>query len=320
MKIRASISILFSVLVLFSFALPAQAFVNDGIIAIVNDDVITLKDLHEYLSMVYMNLTASKRSPEEIKETMEYYKENGLKNLIDEKLKISYADKIELKIRPETVEKRLQDIKKQYPSEKDFSNELIEQGITLSDLRKKILDQFKAYYAEEVEIKSKIVVSPQQVNEFYQQNQSKFLKPEAVEITSIFFPFTDNKDLAMQNAKGTLGIVKDPGKLAQYPKGFDEIAPKFSGIVNVSTIHKGAMLPEVEKTVFALNPGEISNIVPTENGLYIFRLEKKIPAITASLEEVKDDIYDMLFQKQLSERRDAWLKRLRDEAYIEIKE
>jgi len=299
----------------------AKAFpaVNDGILAIVNDDVITLKDLHEFLSMIYMGLTSSKRSQKDIKETMEYYEENGLEKLIDEKLKINYANKVELKIRPETVEKRIQEIKKQYPSEKQFSDELIAQGMTMTDLRKKVLDQFKAYYAEEVEIKSKIVVSPQQVNEFYQQNLPKFLKPESVDIVSIFIPFADNKNLALQNAKDALAIVRDPAQMTQYPKGFEDVAQKFSGVSSPSSITKGEMIPEVEKTVFNLNPGEISDIIPTEKGVYIFRLEKKIPEATASLEEVKDDIYAMLFQKQLNEHRDAWLKKLREEAYIEIK-
>ncbi|MFA6379085.1 MAG: SurA N-terminal domain-containing protein, partial [Candidatus Omnitrophota bacterium] len=232
--------------------------VNDGIIAIVNDDVITLKDLHEFLSMVYMELTSSKRSQEEIKETMNYYQENGLEKLIDEKLKIAYADKIELKIRPETIDKRIQDIKKQYPDGKAFSDELISQGMTLTDLRKKILNQFKAYYAEEVEIKEKIIVSPQQVTEFYQQNLPKFLKPERANITSIFIPYGEDKNLAVKNAQEALKTVKDPAQLSQYPKGFDDVAQKFSGIASSQTVQKGEMLPEVEKIIFSLNPTEIS--------------------------------------------------------------
>jgi parvulin-like peptidyl-prolyl isomerase len=250
---------------------------------------------------------------------MNYYQENGLEKLIDEKLKIAYADKIELKIRPETIDKRIQDIKKQYPDGKAFSDELISQGMTLTDLRKKILNQFKAYYAEEVEIKEKIIVSPQQVTEFYQQNLPKFLKPERANITSIFIPYGEDKNLAVKNAQEALKTVKDPAQLSQYPKGFDDVAQKFSGIASSQTVQKGEMLPEVEKIIFSLNPTEISNLVPTEKGTHIFKLEEKFPAETASLDEMKDKIYDMLFQKQLTDRREAWLKKLRKEAYIEIK-
>jgi len=319
MKIKKILFIFLAASLIFLPSSKSFSAVNDGIIAIVNDDVITLKDLHEYLSMIYMGLTSSKLSQKEIKETMEYYQKNGLEKLIDERLKVNYANKIELKIRPETVEKRIGEIKKQYPSEKEFSDELIAQGMTLTDLRKKILEQFKAYYAEEVEIKEKIMVSPQQVNEYYQQNPSKFLKPEHVEILSIFIPYGNDKRMATQNAQEALGIVKDPKKLSQYPKGFEDVAQKFSGVSSVSNIKKGEMLPEVETIVFKLNPGDISPIVPTGQGVYIFKLQQKFPETAASLEEMKDKIYDMLFQKQLNERREAWLKKLREEAYIEIK-
>jgi parvulin-like peptidyl-prolyl isomerase len=302
---------------------PSQSFatLNDGILAIVNDDIITLKDLHEFLSTVYMGLSSSKLSQQEIKETMAYYQENGLEKIIDERLKINHADKMELKIRPETVEKRIEDIKKQYPSDKAFTDDLMAQGMTLTDLRKKVLDQFKAYYAEELEIKSKILVSPQQVTEFYQKNLYKFLTPERLTLNSIFIPYENsNKNLATRRAQDALAIIKDPAQLSQYPKGFDEVAQEFSGIATTSTVNKNEMLPEVEAAVAKLNISEISELVPTEKGIYLFRLIEKAPEVVTPLEKVKDKIYDMLFQQQLSERREAWLKKLRQNAYIEIKQ
>ncbi len=326
MNIKKSLSLLFCTTLIYATAilLPTSkslATLNDGIIAIVNDDIITLKDLHEFLSIVYMGLSSSKLNPSEIKETMAYYQENGLEKLIDERLKISHADKMEIKIRPETIDKRIQEIRKKYPSAQAFSDDLTAQGMTLTDLKNKILDQFKAYYAEELEIKSKVMVSPQQVTEYYQQNLSKFLTPERLTLNTIFIPYEEGaKALATQHAQDALLIIKDPAQLSQYPKGFEDIAQKFSGTASVSTVHKGEMLPEVENVVSKLAPGEISEPVPTENGVYIFQLQERIPEAMAPLEEVKDNIYDMLFQKQLNERRETWLKKLREEAYIEIKQ
>ncbi|MCX5681335.1 MAG: peptidylprolyl isomerase, partial [Candidatus Omnitrophica bacterium] len=283
------------------------------------DNVITQKDLQEYLSLIYMNLTASKRNPKEIEDIMSYYKANGLERLIEEKLKIDHAEKIELKIRPEAVEKRIQEIKEKYPSETEFTNELIAQGMTLTDLKKKILDQYKAYYVEEIEVKQKTFVSPQQVNEYYQQNLGKAHKTEGVLMDSLFFPYEDNQMLTRQNAHEALAIIKNPLKLARYPKGFEDVAKKFSGTFAASTIRKGEALPEIENVIFKLNAGEISPLVPSKEGIYIFKIKEKIPESTESFANVKDEIYDFLFQKQLNDRREEWLKRLKEKSFIEIK-
>lgn len=312
---------LFTLLTLVLFSPCAQSFpeASDGIVAIVNDEVITLKDLREYLSMVHMSLTASKLTPGEIKEAMAYYQENGLQKLIDERLKIHQADKLELVIRPEAVDKRIREIKKQYPSEKVFSDELIAQGMTMTDLKKKVLDQFKAYYAEELEVRSKIIVSPQEVTAYYQNNPAEFLDPERANVVSIFIPFNNDKKAAEQQAREALAIINDPQELAKYPKGLEDVAAKFSGVSSPDTLKKGEVLPEVAQAVFALEPNETTGPISTENGIYLFKLIEKFPESTLSLDEAKDRIYDMIFQKKLNERREAWLKKLREESYIEIK-
>jgi parvulin-like peptidyl-prolyl isomerase len=315
---RSLFVLLLTPILLFSPA-PAFSSINDGIIAIVNDDVITLKDLHEYLSMIYMSLTTAKVSQKEMKETMDFYEKNGLEKLIDERLKIAYADKKEIKIRPEIVEKRIQDIKKQYPSEKKFYDELMAQGMTLTDLRKKILDQFKSYYAEELEVKSKITVHPQEVTAYYQENPDQFTAPERAKVESIFIPYEVDKKLATEKAREALNIIKDPATLAQYPKGYQDVAAKFSGVSSIDTMQKGEMLPSVEAAVFKLKVNEISSLVPTEKGIYIFKILEKFPESKLSLEEAKEKIHDMLFQKKFNDRREIWLKKIRQNAYIEIK-
>lgn len=298
---------------------PSFSEVNDKIIAVINDDIITQEDLHEFLSLIYMNLTAAKRGPQEIKEAMAYYEANGLESLIDEKLKVYRSDKIELKVRPEAVDKRLSEIRKQYPSELAFTNDLISQGMTLSDLKTKILEQFKAYYVEQVEVKQKIFVSPQQVNEYYQKNLDQLRIPEGVLLDSIFFPYEGNKILAQSHANQAAAILRDDAKLAEYPNGAEGVAQKFSGIFATNTIRKDESLKEIEDAIFKLNVGEVSALVPVPEGIYLFKIKGKIPETNPSFAEAKDKIYNFLYQKQLQERREEWLEKLREDAFIEIR-
>jgi parvulin-like peptidyl-prolyl isomerase len=266
-----------------------------------------------------MNLTTAKRSPADIKEIMAYYEANGLEKLIDEKIKVYHADKIELKVRPETIDKRISEIKSQYPNEADFTKEIVSQGMTLTDLRKKILDQFKSYYVEQIEVQQKVFISPQQVNEYYQKNLDQIRVPEGVLLDSIFFPYENKKFLVQKQANEALATIKDPLKFAQYPKGLEDVAQRFSGVFATNTIHKEESLPEIEKAISKLGIGEISPLVPIKEGIYIFKIKERIPEAAPLFAEVKDKIYNFLFQKQLEEQREEWLKKLKDDAFIEIR-
>ena len=104
-------------LIIFTASLSAQkvfcAF-EDGILAIVNNEAITLKDLREYLGLVYIGLKSSGRNQEDIREGMAYYEANGLEKLINDKLMVYAAEKKGLTIRPEVAEKRINEIRSQF--------------------------------------------------------------------------------------------------------------------------------------------------------------------------------------------------------------
>ena len=289
---------------------------SDGIVAVVNDDIVTMQDLRQFLSMLYVNLTSTGRSKKEIQEVMAYYQANGLSKLIDNKLIIDAANQKELIIRPEVVDKRIKEIKTQFPTEKDFLSDLVKQGLTVSEVRKKISDDLKVRYIENIEISSKVFVSPQDVTKFYEENTDKFKKPEMVELDSIFITHEENNPkFAKREAKKALRLLKDK----EIERTFSEVAKDFSDSPAIGTITKGETIPEIEEVVFNLNDGEISPAINVDTGIYIFQIKKRIPESTASLDEVKDYIHDILTQRQTNERREEWLKKLRNEAYIEIK-
>src|SRR3989338_6098758 len=120
----------FKCILTFAFFIPAvtarAAPLNDTIIAIVNSEAITLKDLRDYIGGIYRQLKVENKSAQEINEIMVPYEQKGLE------------------IRQEAVNKRLKEIRDRYSNEDAFVAALSTQGMTITDLKNKAINQMKA--------------------------------------------------------------------------------------------------------------------------------------------------------------------------------
>lgn len=287
--------------------------VEDGIIAVVNDEVITFKDLQDYIRQTAASMAAQGVPEDQVKEMMAELQTNGLKQLIEDKLILSRANDIGIEVREKLVDQRVEEIKARYASEQVFLDALVKNGATVTDLRDKILEQLKIKYVIDHEVKSKVFVNPQEVTEFYEGNKDSFLKSRRVNLDSIYITFIGDKEAARGRAEEALALIKEG-------KDFEEVARQYSDSSSIGVIEEGQFLPDIEKVVFSLTQGQVSDPVETDKGIFIFKLKGGIPAQIAELKEVKDRIYNLLYRKKFQERFEQWLGKLHKKAYVEIKE
>ena len=300
--------------IIFIGAMPGIAHsVEDGIIAVVNDEVITFKDLRDYIRQTYASLAAQGLPDDQVKEMMAELQTNGLKQLIEDKLILSRANAIGIEVRDKLVDQRVEEIKAKYPSEQVFLDALVNNGANVTDLRGKILDQLKIKYVIDHEVKSKVFVNPQEVTEFYEQNKDSFLKSRRVNLDSIYITFIDDKEAARARANEAMALIKEG-------KDFEEVAKQYSDSSSIGVVEEGQFLPDIEKIVFSLTQGQVSDSVETDKGIFIFKLKGGIPAQVAELKEVKDQVYNLLYRKKFQERFEQWLGNLHKKAYVEIKQ
>jgi len=75
-----------------------------------------------------------------------------------------------------------------------------------------------------------------------------------------------------------------------------------------------------EDAGFALKPGEISEVVKTQFGYHIIKLEEISPECQKTLEETKVEIEFILLPEKEHQDFTKWLSSLKDEANVQIKE
>lgn len=159
-------------------------------------------------------------------------------------------------------------------------------------------------------IRERTQVSPQDVEQHYKENQQQYSTPEQVRASHILFK-TEDKDEAevRKQAEAVLARAKkgeDFAKLAnQYTE--EEIGKTRGG--DLDFFGRGSMAKEFEDAAFALQPGEISDIVQTSFGLHIIKVTDRKPAATRPLDEVRSQIEDQI----KGERAQNEAQRLADE-------
>lgn len=286
--------------------------INDAIIAIVNNEAITLKDLKDYLSGIYRQLKVEHKTQQEIEQIIAAYEEKGVNQLIDDRLILEAAKKKGIEIRPDAVEKRLKEIKSRYPSEEVFFAEISAQGITVTDIKNKITDQFKSKYEVDLEIKDKVFINPEDVTRYYNEHSNEFASKTKYNLDSIYISFAKGKDAAMRK------VYEARQKLVNG-EDFEKISKDYSEAASVGSLEQGQMVPAIEKEVFSLKEGEISQPVVVESGAYVFKVNTIVLGVKQGLGEVKDVIYEKLLNDQFQEKFKVWIEKLRKKAYVEIR-
>jgi len=285
-------------------AISNYLFAADKIIAIVNNDIITQKDLNDFLNFMRLQL-ADEYKAEELEKKLGQIKVDILERIIEDRLILQEAKKSKLKINEESVQARIKEIKKQYSSDNGFQHDLSSQGLTQSDLEEKFRDQILMYNVINEKIKDKIIINPGEITAFYEENKEKFLMPQQREVESISF---NDENLA----KEVSGILMAGGD-------FQETVKKYSLSVNkLGLVQAGQLKNEIEKIIFNLKAGAFSQPQKFEGSFYIFRVINIIEPKQQKLADAQDAIREFLFEKKMQEKLVQWLDDLKKQSYIKI--
>ncbi|MDO9023258.1 SurA N-terminal domain-containing protein [Zwartia sp.] len=157
-----------------------------------------------------------------------------------------------------------------------------------------------------------VKVSDANIETFYKQNQARYGQPERRRVSHILIEVPASADETVKSkARVTAEDVAQRAKAA--PQSFAALAREFSQDSGSASqggdlgwISKNMLVPQVETSVFELEPGKISNVVESPFGFHIINVVEVQPASVKPLAEVKDDITNEI-RKQLAAEQFAQL-------------
>jgi len=129
-----------------------------------------------------------------------------------------------------------------------------------------------------------LTVEDSEVRDYYERNQKEFILPERVAVSQILLQ-TEQQAV---DAWEKLRFASEDGfrELARS----ESVGPEAAAGGEMGVFQKGQLPPEMEAAVFALPEGEVSPVIESSYGFHIFRVDKKLPAETMSLEDAAASI------------------------------
>jgi len=285
------------------FLCPARLlWAQDKMVAVVNNEIITQKDLNDFLNFIRMQYS-HELSGKALEEKVDSAKQDLLQRLIEDRIILQQAKIEKIVIEPARIKGKINEIKKRYPLESDFENELAKQGLVQADLENKIREQMLTYTIIDQKVRSKIMIRPDEITEFYNQNKRKFIKPEERIFTVIL--------LQDESAAKSLSYSLRLGQK------LEDLATRYTFTVDKLSATRGQDLrSEIETAVFKLGVSEVSDPVKIDKQYYVFKLDNILGSQQLSLSQAQDKIQAYLFDKKLQEGLTKWLDEIKKQSYI----
>ena len=225
------------------------------------------------------------------------------------------------KVTDADVDAEIAKIKKQFPDEKIFEEQLKQAGQTPEKLK----ENLRTMLQQQLWMKSQVTasdVTEAQAQSFYDSNTKEFEQPETVKASHILFmlkPDATEADVTKQKDAATKAAERaTKGEdFAGLAKELSEEPGAKESAGDLGFFTKDRMVPEFANAAFSQKIGDISQPVRSQFGWHVIKVTETKPAGTVPFPEVKDQITAYLKSNTQREAVQAVLKKLKESAKIE---
>ena len=300
-----------------------QAAVADRIVAIVNDQIVTLSELNNAFEPYQARFEASYQGPDREKARAET-KLALLNQMIDNLLMEQESRKTGITVRDEDVTDAIADMQKRRKvTPAEFQKALEREGITPDAYRRDIRDQLMRMKLIRRDIKSRVAVTDEEIGEYYTKHREEYEGKESVRIRQILLLLPKGEDHA---AKEKLRADAEAiHKRLINGEPFEQLSAKYSqgpeaaSGGDVGYIEKGMIHSEVEDAAFSLPLYQISDVIESSIGLHVIQVVDHRGAGLKAIEGVREEIREKIDREKMEKKYGEWLDELRKKSHIEIR-
>jgi peptidyl-prolyl cis-trans isomerase SurA len=265
-----------------------------------------------------------------------------LRDLIDQQLLLEKGKDLGITGDTELI-KRLDQMRKDMKLEtmEELEKAATSQGISYEDFKQNMRNQIITQKVIGEEVGSHLSINKDEEQKFYNEHKSELEQPESIRLSEILVaphkvPDESKVQDAADNAARkqaeetgalTAAEAKANDLLKQIRAGtsFEDVAKKSSDGPSAAqggdlgVFKRGSLAKELEDKTFAMKAGEVTDVIRTKQGYVILKVTSHQMAGIPSMKDIEPKIQDALYYQQLQPALRAYLTKLREEAYIDVK-
>ncbi len=301
----------------------AQAEVIDRIAAVVNSDIITMSELQKEANAQYR--AAVKREGSADRREIE---EKTLDSIIDRRLLEQKGDELGISVSEMDIDAAFaENVAQSGVSEEIFLQKMHEAGVSEEEYRNTIRAGILQGKLLSADVRQKIVVTDEMVEEYYRNSYNAGSKTDARQfytLLQIGCSWGENSKsgrgreaaLAMaQKARTAVIAVEDFAKTA---RSYSDLPSAVDGGA-LGALALGDMAAAMAAAVGGLQPGYVSEIIELSESFQFFFVVSVGADNTQNSPEtaaIKEEIRETLYQQQLKNVYEEWVRSLKEGAYI----
>jgi parvulin-like peptidyl-prolyl isomerase len=281
-----------------------EANLPQDVLAQVNEELITLEEFNNELGDIKLE---NGKLPED-RESLDQLKTAFLEQIINRKLILGEARRMDIHVSEEEINKTILALKRDYAGE-SFKAMLEDRGMNFEQWKRRLKEKLMAEKVINTVAQFDAPIDDKSVKQYYMDHIKEYSFPEQVRARQIVVA-TENeaKEILRRLRKGEdfEELAKEKSMMPERVYGGD-----------LGFFAQGEM-PEAFDEVFSLKVGVVSKVIKSPYGYHIFKIEEKVEAKVREFDEVKDEIAHQIRKDKNEQIYYNWLSGLREKAKIKI--
>jgi peptidyl-prolyl cis-trans isomerase SurA len=301
-------------------AVTPNGTVVEDVVVRVNDQIISRSDVERSEEQLAQEDRQSNATPAEAAERQK----NMLRDMIDQQLLLSRGKELGINADAEVI-RRLDEIRKQnkIDSMEDLEKAVRAQGLSYEDFKAKIRNDIIVQQVVRDEVGRRLQMTQAQEQAYYDAHKQEFEQPEQIRLAEILIPTAaDATDAQVAQAQAKADDVA--AKLKAGAK-FEDLAKQYSGGSTAAqggelgSFKRGGLAKVLEDQTYPLAVGESTAPIRTRQGFVILKVLEHQKAGIPPMKDVEPEIQQALYTQQMQPAIRAYLTKLREDAYVDIR-
>jgi parvulin-like peptidyl-prolyl isomerase len=301
-----------------ALSLAAGQEVIDEVVAVINNDIITLSDVKAKNDQLVQALRAQ-LSGEEFEKQYELLKQTILDRMITETLLLQKAREMKFDVK-EQVRAAMDNIKRQnnMDSDEDLRLALTREGLDfnawLGQLEEDLMRQSVLFN----DVDRQIVIDDAEIVKEYRDHPELYTEPEEVSLRGIYLSPENRSTEALEAAKKDVSSRLAAGEDFALLAGLASDGPAKEVQGDLGSFKTKELDAALEKAVTGLQPGQVSDWVNARNGWYLIKLEKRKASRLKPFEEAKKEIEERVYGQKRAQAIEEYIVKLKEKNFVKI--